>query len=140
VKCLSIHAPWSWAILNAGKNIENRSRPTSYRGPLLIHASKSRTSYDGFTPDSWRSEFDCELPEWDDLVKGAIVGVVDLVGCFRFDPTKPINEMYAKWSEGPYCWILSNPRSFAEPILYRGQQNIFKVDDSLVQDLIKPSE
>lgn len=137
MKCLSIHAPWSWAILNAGKNIENRSRPTSYRGPLLIHASKSRTSYDGFTPRTWQSEFDCDLPPWESLVKGAIVGVVDVVDCFHIfrEPVK--QQKYSKWSQGPYCWVFSNPRAFEVPIPYKGNQNLFNVDDSLVSHLIR---
>lgn len=134
MKCLSIYQPWAWAILHAGKDIENRGRPTSYRGPLLIHAAKSRNSYDGFTPRTWENEFGCVLPAWDDLAKGVIIGVVDLVGCFHFDPNVP--NVYAKWSEGPYCWILSNPRPFVEVVPYRGQQNMFNVDDSLVSHLI----
>jgi hypothetical protein len=41
VKALSIRQPWAWAILHAGKRIENRDWRSvpSYRGPLLIHAS-----------------------------------------------------------------------------------------------------
>ena len=33
MKCLSIRQPWAWAIIHAGKDIENRCWPTSYRGP-----------------------------------------------------------------------------------------------------------
>ena len=40
MKALSIRQPWAWAILHAGKRIENRDwRSCHYRGPLLIHAS-----------------------------------------------------------------------------------------------------
>lgn len=40
MKALSVRQPWPWAILHAGKRIENRDwRGCSYRGPLLIHAS-----------------------------------------------------------------------------------------------------
>jgi len=38
-KTLSIRAPWWWAILYAGKDIENRDWSTNYRGRLFIHAS-----------------------------------------------------------------------------------------------------
>lgn len=38
---LSIRQPWAWAILHAGKTIENRDwRSCKYRGPVWIHASK----------------------------------------------------------------------------------------------------
>jgi hypothetical protein len=39
VKCISIRTPWwSW-ILEGGKDIENRSWSTAYRGRVLIHAA-----------------------------------------------------------------------------------------------------
>jgi hypothetical protein len=37
---LSLRQPWADLIVNGIKNIENRSRPTRFRGRLLIHASK----------------------------------------------------------------------------------------------------
>ena len=40
---LSIRQPWAWMILNAGKDIENRSWQTDYRGRFLIHAAKGMT-------------------------------------------------------------------------------------------------
>ena len=43
MKALSIRQPWAWLILNAGKDIENRSWYTSVRGRVLIHASKGMT-------------------------------------------------------------------------------------------------
>ncbi|MDD5394961.1 MAG: ASCH domain-containing protein [Thiothrix sp.] len=40
MKALSIQQPWAWAILNAGKDIENRDWYTPVRGRILIHAGK----------------------------------------------------------------------------------------------------
>jgi len=39
MKILSIRQPWEYSITRGSKNIENRSWPTNYRGPVLIHAS-----------------------------------------------------------------------------------------------------
>jgi len=39
VKILSIRQPWAYLITRSSKDIENRSWPTKYRGPFLIHAS-----------------------------------------------------------------------------------------------------
>lgn len=36
-KAITVRDPWGWAIAYAGKSTENRTRPTSYRGPLAIH-------------------------------------------------------------------------------------------------------
>ena len=39
MKAISIRAPWWWFILHGGKDIENRTWVTRFRGPVLIHAS-----------------------------------------------------------------------------------------------------
>lgn len=42
---ISVRQPWAWAILHAGKNVENRSWsvPEKYLGrPLFLHAGKKR--------------------------------------------------------------------------------------------------
>ncbi len=42
MKALSVRQPWPWAILNAGKRLENRDwAGCSYRGPVLLHAGQS---------------------------------------------------------------------------------------------------
>jgi hypothetical protein len=41
MKAITVHQPWSWAIIHAGKNIENRTQLWRYRGPLAIHAGKT---------------------------------------------------------------------------------------------------
>ena len=38
MKAITIKQPWAWAIIFAGRDIENRSWYTHHRGPLLIHA------------------------------------------------------------------------------------------------------
>lgn len=40
MKVITVKQPWAWAIATGAKHIENRSRGTSYRGPLAIHAGK----------------------------------------------------------------------------------------------------
>ena len=53
MKCLSILQPWAWAIIHGGKDVENRTWRTAYRGPLLIHASLSRRAYNAQDKDVW---------------------------------------------------------------------------------------
>jgi hypothetical protein len=127
MKALSIHQPWAWAILHAGKTVENRGWPTRYRGPLLIHASKTRSSYDREALVDWAKVYGVALPRWEELVAGALVGVVELVDCVpasRVDPSP--------WVEGPICWVLANPRPFAATLTYRGAQGLFEVSDEMI--------
>jgi hypothetical protein len=39
-KAISVRAPWWWFILHGGKTHENRDWYTSFRGSVLLHASK----------------------------------------------------------------------------------------------------
>lgn len=45
--CISVRQPWAWAILHAGKRIENRAMPDPWRSRvgqrIYIHASKGCT-------------------------------------------------------------------------------------------------
>jgi hypothetical protein len=45
MKVLTIKNPWAYLIVYCGKDIENRTWETKYRGPLLIHASRSMDIY-----------------------------------------------------------------------------------------------
>ncbi len=82
MKILTIHPLWAWAIVYAGKDVENRTWATKYRGPLGIHAAKGAANYGviadfirrlGYAPPT--------LAELRDRgMTGAIVGTVNLVG------------------------------------------------------------
>src|SRR5829696_3543555 len=81
MKAVSIHQPWAWAILHAGKDVENRTWRTHHRGPLLIHAARSRKSYNRQDAAQWPALYGVELPAWTELTTGAILGVVEVIDC-----------------------------------------------------------
>ncbi len=126
MKALSIHQPWAWAILHAGKTVENRGWSTRHRGPLLIHASKTRKSYDSLAELDWEKVYGVELPKWEELVTGSLVGVVEVVDCLPASEATP-----SPWVQGPMCWVLANPRAFTEPVAYRGAQGLFEVGETV---------
>ena len=73
MRILTIRPPWSAAIFDAGKNVENRTWQTHYRGPILIHAGRLWDHAIGPTyPDS------SPVPDRKDVIHGAIIGVVIL--------------------------------------------------------------
>jgi hypothetical protein len=105
MKTISIRQPWADAIIHAGKDIENRSWTTSYRGPLLIHAAATvmpvaamEAAYDFIAK---RSPIfpPASLPPFS---RGGIVGVVDLVDI--------VEASDSPWFVGRYGWVLKNPR------------------------------
>ena len=76
-----------------------------------------------------------DLPPWEELVTGAVVGVVDVVDCVS--PTSSRAIRLNPWTEGPVCWVLANPRPFPEPIPFRGAQLLFEVPDGLIPSAVR---
>ena len=121
MRALSIRQPWAWLILNAGKDIENRDWKTSYRGRILIHASK------GMTHDEYENALDTrysiapnagELPPFHILERGGIVGSVEIVDC--------VEESESPWFFGRYGFVLRDPKPLPfSPV--RGQLGFFEV-------------
>jgi hypothetical protein len=132
MKALTICQPWAHAILHLGKTVENRTWATAYRGPLVIHAGKSRKYLGDRLNDG------SPTPPESAMSFGAIVGVVQLVNCLPVRQVDPGNV----WAEGPWCWLLADPRPLAQPVPYRGQMGLFDVPDELLvaQSVVESGE
>lgn len=108
IKAISVRQPWAWAIMRAGKNIENRSWEPwgDYRGPLAILASKSVTEdeYEDFLDTMFELEIKTPVPECAKLELGGLVGVVDLVGC-----REPVKRTTGWHVTGQLGWELERP-------------------------------
>jgi len=111
---LSVRAAWAWAIVHAGKRIENRTWRTAYRGPLWIHASSSVTAEDVRQIARWTSR---EVPL--DAPRGALVAICDLVDIVPFADVSR-----ERWAEGPWCWILRNVHE-TKPMVMPGRQRLW---------------
>lgn len=82
---LSIRQPFAWPAVNGIKDIENRSMRTHHRGPLLIHASKSRAALDPGSLRYWSKLAKVALPE--NYEFGGVIGMVQLVDCVKQHPS-----------------------------------------------------
>ncbi len=78
MKTLSIRQPWAWAILHAGKCVENRSWQTPYRGPVLLHAGKRAYRDYGAACIAIYENSGLMPPAFDELPRGGIVGAAYL--------------------------------------------------------------
>lgn len=100
------------------KRVENRRWFTPHRGPLAIHAGKSR---------AWMGPGD-EIPE---LVFGAVIAIAELVTCVRHKPGQHTGTL--AWlndhvhAEGPWCWVLADVRRLRRPFPVRGERGVFTV-------------
>lgn len=120
MKCLSIRQPWAWCITHGSKRYENRNWRCRYRGPLLIHAGKSR---DELTLQVWDQlrRLGIDLPKENGLVFGAIVGRCVLADCVRPEQTG-----YDAWARGPWCLRLDDVRALRVPVPCRGMRGLFE--------------
>lgn len=79
MKALSGRQPWWWAIMHAGKRVENRVWNTSYRGPILLHAAKGCTVDEYEDALIWMENVGVidnikSAPALKDMQRGGIVG------------------------------------------------------------------
>jgi hypothetical protein len=136
MKAISIRQPWAWLIVQGIKPIENRTWFTGYRGPLLIHASKTWDEQG----EKWiwsriYSRWSLPLrtlPHRDDprIHYGALIGRVDLVDCILKPRISRRSANFSSpWFTGPYGLIFQNAVEFQVPIPYRGQLDLFEIPD-----------
>lgn len=131
MKALSIRQPWAWAVIHAGKDVENRDWMPGgmhlrearrlQNSDILIHAGKSmtRAEYDEFREFFERQTFGHPVkraPDREALQRGGIIGIVRFVGVVN-----PRVSDYASrpdlrpalsscWFFGPYGLVFANPR------------------------------
>ena len=111
MKTLSVRQPWADLIMRGIKDIENRSWTTSYRGPLLIHASKT------FVPGPAVAAFYGPDHQWE---QGGIIGTVDLV-----DVVTDSDSQWAQRDGQTFHWVLANPQR-APFVPMNGKLNLYE--------------
>jgi len=115
MKALSIRQPWIWAFLHAGKDVENRGWRTAYRGPLLLHASKT---FDMNGKQWIQQHMGIKVPG--NLPRGGIVARGRLVNC--------VENMNSPWFFGPWGLVITE----VEPVQFYhcvGRLGLFEAPD-----------
>lgn len=119
---LSVRQPWAWAIIHAGKDVENRnSKILCHRGVKLreiaIHASKGMTRNEYESACNFMRGLGVECPAPDKLHRGCIIGSVKCGGV--------TDRHFSEWFFGPYAITLLKPVA-CEPIPATGQLGFFE--------------
>lgn len=113
---ITVMQPYAWLLAHAhewpcdvlGKTVENRSRPTNHRGPVLIHVSRRWERVDerltalrklglvgGTCPEPTREQMQAQL--------GKVIAVAQLTGCRRVGDRDP-----HPWAiAGSWAWELA---------------------------------
>jgi hypothetical protein len=145
VRALTICQPYAELIARGIKRVENRTWEMMYRGPLLIHAGKSRKFLSG-------DNYGIPLDEMD---WGAVVAAVDVVACKHISqieterakkhmmrqpgdfPSHLEFLLRHEHVEGPFCIVFGNIRRLTTPIPFKGAQGIFNVPTELVREAVE---
>jgi len=120
---ISIRQPWAWAILHAGKDVENRTwaLPKKYLNrPILIHAGKNLDHEGMFAIPMQKYISKYSLYALD---TGGIVGVTVFIDCTQ----RNSNNAWAVY--GQFNWRIDQARTRALPFFpCPGRLGFFEVD------------
>lgn len=111
MKALTVRQPWADAIAHGPKHTENRTRRTTYRGPLLIHAglAEDRNALPPLLTEGWPDE------------RGYVVATAQLVGCHRAD-----GQCCGNWGFlGCWHWELADVQALTAPVPAKGQLGLW---------------
>lgn len=119
---ISVRQPWAWAIIHAGKPVENRVKRAITLGGmdrhrhLAIHAAAGMTRDEYEDARGFMATLGVTCPRPEELVRGAIIGSVTVDGITK--------ESDSPWFFGPWALLLSDPRPH-EPLPCSGQLGSF---------------
>lgn len=104
---LSVRQPWAWAIIHAGKDIENRSwqavnHGLRQRGRIAIHAAKGLTRDEYESAAEFMASIGVTCPAARDLQRGGIIGSVEVIDVVSASPSP--------WFFGPRGLVLRDPQ------------------------------
>lgn len=102
MKALSIRQPWAWLIVNGGKDVENRSWHTKFRGRFLVHAAQGMTSNEFTRALLYCFDRGLPMPDRWDMLRGGIIGSVELVDS--------LDQSDSPWYMGEKAFLLRDPK------------------------------
>ncbi len=120
---LAVRQPWAWAIIHAGKPIENRGlafeHKRGYAGlkrRIAIHASSGMTRAEYLEGADFMATLGVQCPNPADLIRGGIIGAVTVIDVVR--------RSSSPWFFGPLGLVLAQAEA-CEPIPCSGQLGYF---------------
>jgi len=166
-KGVTVRQPHADLLANGDKHYETKSKPTRYRGPVLIHAGKNPKGAiallaqmaaakvtmrcDVFRPGTFVHEvvealFPCppyylsdKTPTLNVFEFGTIIAYAEIVGCYPVEDIKNLSERERLFGD----WT---PGRYAweiahvrrvQPLPYRGQLGLWNVPSDVMRSLIE---
>jgi hypothetical protein len=130
MKILTVRQPYASCIIRGSKDVENRSRPTLYRGIIAI-LSATNIFADGRAGQAARRCFgDSSIIESSqDFPRGGIIGVAELYDV--------VTESPSWWFTGPFGYLLRNPHPIPFIACSGYQQAVVSCPPAIEAELLK---
>lgn len=129
MKALTIKQPWAELIMRHGKDVENRTWATKFRGHVAIHSSQTHSWKEFQAAQALIRDRSCGVdPEY---LKGklshmgAILGTAEIHDC--------VESSESPWFCGPYGFLLTDVRPLARPIYCKGKLGLWTVAEDVEQ-------
>ncbi|MFF0142672.1 hypothetical protein ACFYRN_40345 [Streptomyces sp. NPDC005227] len=124
IRALTVRQPWAAAITYADKRIENRTWPTSHRGAVLIHSSKT------IDRAARRHAPLASVVRGLQLDLGAVVAVARITGCH------PDDGECTPWSaSGHFHWSLDSVTALPLPVPCTGRLQLWTPPTGLLETI-----
>ncbi|MFF3264929.1 hypothetical protein ACFYWO_37930 [Streptomyces sp. NPDC002932] len=129
IRGITVRQPWATCIL-AGKRPENRPRPWSWRGWVLLHAGKAKPELAVL-----REPLVARTIRGRELTTGAVIGVARLVDCHQDPDGSP---PCTPWAEArSWHLVLTDVQELPLPVPVDGQLGPWNPSLDLVEQVLQ---
>ena len=151
-RAITLTQPWATLMAIGAKKFETRSRPSSFRGWLAVHAAKSWpqecvdlaswTEFRRALYDDGPWKFTIADIRW---MLGRVLAVVHVVACVRTDTLTPgmyevskRERAFGDYTPGRYYYVTDAVRRLREPFAARGFQSIpWRLKTPITEDMLR---
>jgi hypothetical protein len=136
MRAITVRNPYAWAIATGHKDVENRTRPTSYRGDIAIHSGAAwhkAGSMDRRVIDAWWGGPDNGITRIDaaDFAGawfGRVLAVAELYDCHQADS----GCCWSEWGDPEgFHLMLRNVRRLYRPVPAKGVLGLWLLPDDV---------
>lgn len=121
MRALTVKQPWAELIITGLKDVENRSRRTTFRGRFAVHAGLRRAEFDDLDLECMPAKYRKRIIDaWQrHKYPGRVLGTVELVDC--------VQNSSSPWAiDGYWHWVLRDPRPYTRAVPAKGQLGLWE--------------
>lgn len=151
VRTITLWQPWASLMAIEAKKFETRHWATAYRGPLAIHAAKTKKGRASCHRLITNTLTHAGYATFDHLPFGCVLALMNLKDIYSTDTLmkpRPISPMsmarfvtekeiaFGDWSDGRYAWEMEMVHRYDPPIPARGYQGFWWWEPPTIEERV----